>query len=124
MYHDRCVGVISLVALTREQQERINANIQEFSDYVRHVSTIFVSRFLQERAVGDNIHKIFLTMIENMDQGVLVVGNDQRVKFANQAALKIMSVTQGQVIGKSIQFQPLTFEDNFKHGHMQAHYLL
>lgn len=119
MYHDRCVGVISLVALTREQQERINANIQEFSDYVRHVSTIFVSRFLQERAVGDNIHKIFLTMIENMDQGVLVVGNDQRVKFANQAALKIMSVTQGQVIGKSIQFQPLTFEDNFKHGHMQ-----
>ncbi|MDM7222243.1 AAA family ATPase, partial [Klebsiella grimontii] len=54
MYHDRCVGVISLVALTREQQERINANIQEFSDYVRHVSTIFVSRFLQERAVGDN----------------------------------------------------------------------
>lgn len=119
MYHDRCVGVISLVALTREQQERINANIQEFSDYVRHVSTIFVSRFLQERAVGDNIHKIFLTMIENMDQGVLVVGNDQIVKFANQAALKIMSVTQGQVIGKAIQFQPLTFEDNFKHGHMQ-----
>lgn len=119
MYHDRCVGVISLVALTREQQERINENIQEFSDYVRHVSSIFVSRFLQERAVGDNIHKIFLTMIENMDQGVLVVGNDQKVKFANQAALKIMSVTQGHVIGKSIQFQPLTFEDNFKHGHMQ-----
>ena len=58
-------------------------------------------------------------MIENMDQGVLVVGNDQKVKFANQAALKIMSVTQGHVIGKSIQFQPLTFEDNFKHGHMQ-----
>lgn len=28
MYHDRCVGVISLVALTREQQERINANIR------------------------------------------------------------------------------------------------
>lgn len=119
MYHDRCVGVISLVALTREQQERINENIQEFSDYVRHVSNIFVSRFLQDRAVGDNIHKIFLTMIENMDQGVLVVGNDQKVKFANQAALKIMSVTQGHVIGKTIQFQSLTFEDNFKHGHMQ-----
>lgn len=119
MYHDRCVGVISLVALTREQQERINENIQEFSDYVRHVSSIFVARFLQTQMVGDNIQKIFLTMIENMDQGVLVVGSDQKVKFANQAALKIMSMTQGYVIGKTIQFQPLTFEDNFKHGHRQ-----
>ena len=119
IYHDQCVGVISLVALSREQQDRINDNIQEFSDYVRHVSTIFVSRFLQDQAAGDNIQKIFLTMIENMDQGVLVVGNDQKVKFANQTALKIMGVNQGSVIGQPLQFQPLTFEDNFKHGHMQ-----
>ena len=119
IYHDQCVGVISLVALTREQQERINANIQEFSDYVRHVSGIFVSRFLHDQSSGDNIQKIFLTMIENMDQGVLVVGNDQKVKFANQTALKTMGISQGNVIGKSLHFQPLTFEDNFKHGHMQ-----
>lgn len=119
IYHDQCVGVISLVALTREQQERINDNIQEFSDYVRHVSSIFVSRFLHDQGGGDNIQKIFLTMIENMDQGVLVVGNDQKVKFANQTALKIMGINQGGLIGKALHFQPLTFEDNFKHGHMQ-----
>ena len=119
IYHDQCVGVISLVAMTREQQERINENIQEFSDYVRHVSTIFVSRFLHDQACGDNIQKIFLTMIENMDQGVLVVGNDHKVKFANQTALKTMGISQGSVIGQSLHFQPLTFEDNFKHGHMQ-----
>ncbi|NIY48214.1 sigma 54-interacting transcriptional regulator [Cedecea colo] len=119
MYHHQCVGVISLVALTHEQQKRINDNIQEFSDYVRHVSSIFVSRFLCDRSSGGNIHKIFLTMMENMDQGVLVVGNDQKVKFANHTALKIMDASRGQMIGKTIQFQPLTFGDNFKHGHMQ-----
>ncbi|EMH4161575.1 sigma-54-dependent transcriptional regulator [Pluralibacter gergoviae] len=119
IYQNQCVGVISLVALTREQQARINANVQEFSDYVRHVSTIVVSRFLQDQASGENIQKIFLTMIENMDQGVLVIGNDQKVKFANETALKIMGFNQSSVIGKAIQFQPLTFEDNFKHGHMQ-----
>lgn len=119
IYHEQCVGVISLVALTREQQERINDNIQEFSDYVRHVSGIFVSRFLQDQGGSDNIQKIFLTMIENMDQGVLVIGNDEKVKFANYAALKILGTMQGEVIGKTISFQPLTFEDNFKHGHMQ-----
>lgn len=119
IYQDRCVGVISLVALTREQQERINDNVQAFSDYVRHVSGIFVSRFLYHQSDGDNIQTIFLTMLENMDQGVLVVGNDQKVKFANQTALKIIGANQGGVIGKELHFQPLTFEDNFRHGHMQ-----
>jgi len=119
IYHDQCVGVISLVALTFEQQQHINANIQEFSDYVRHVSSLFVSRFLQDQNLGDNIQKIFLTMIENMDQGVLVAGNDRKVKFANQAALKIMGINPGSVVGKTLHFQPLTFEDNFRHGHMQ-----
>jgi len=119
IYQDQCVGVVSLVALTREQQERINENTQEFSDYVRHVSSIFVSRFLHDQSGSDNIQKIFLTMIENMDQGVLVIGSDQNVKFANHTALKIMGINQGSLIGKSLNFQPLTFEDNFKHGHMQ-----
>ncbi|MDF7680224.1 sigma 54-interacting transcriptional regulator [Enterobacteriaceae bacterium ESL0689] len=119
MYHDRCVGVISLLALTREQQERIHANIQEFSDYVRHISSIFVARFLQDRTSGDNSQKIFLTMVKNMDQGVLVVSHDQKVKYANQIALKIMHVSQSNIIGKTMHFQPLTFENNFKHGHMQ-----
>lgn len=119
IYQDNCVGVISLVAVTREQQERINDNIQEFSDYVCHVSNIFVSRFLQNQSGGDSIHKIFLTMIENMDQGVLVVGQDQKVKFANPVALKIMAATPGGMLGKTLHFQPLTFEDNFKRGHMQ-----
>ncbi|MCT8156553.1 AAA family ATPase, partial [Klebsiella aerogenes] len=71
IYQEQCVGVISLVALTREQQERINDNLHEFSDYVRHVSSIFVSRLLEDQGGGDNMLKMFSTMIENMDQGVL-----------------------------------------------------
>lgn len=39
---DRCVGVISLIAVTHEQQEHISDNLREFSDYVRHISTIFL----------------------------------------------------------------------------------
>lgn len=119
IYQGQCVGVISLIALTREQQERIKDNIHEFSDYVRHVSSIFVSRLLEDQGNSDNIQKIFLTMIDNMDQGVLVVSLDQRIKFANQAALKILGVTQGNMIGKAIHFRPLTFEHNFVRGHMQ-----
>lgn len=119
IYQEQCVGVISLVALTREQQERINDNLHEFSDYVRHVSSIFVSRLLEDQGGGDNMLKMFSTMIENMDQGVLVVSQDQKVKFANQAAMKILGANHGSMIGKTIHFRPLTFAQNFIRGHVQ-----
>ena len=116
---DRCVGVISLIAVTHEQQEHISDNLREFSDYVRHISTIFVSKLLEDQGPGDNISKIFATMIDNMDQGVLVVDADNRVQFVNQTALKTLGVVQSNIIGKPVRFRPLTFESNFTHGHMQ-----
>ncbi len=116
---DRCVGVISLIAVTHEQQEHISDNLREFSDYVRHISTIFVSKLLEEQGPGDNISKIFATMIDNMDQGVLVVDDENRVQFVNQTALKTLGVVQNNIIGKPIRGRPLTFESNFTHGHMQ-----
>ncbi|HAI5417601.1 TPA: sigma-54-dependent transcriptional regulator [Escherichia coli] len=116
---DRCVGVISLIAVTHEQQEHISDNLREFSDYVRHISTIFVSKLLEDQGPGDNISKIFATMIDNMDQGVLVVDDDNRIQFVNQTALKTLDVVQNNIIGKPIRFRPLTFESNFTHGHMQ-----
>ncbi|HBK2358352.1 TPA: sigma-54-dependent transcriptional regulator [Escherichia coli] len=116
---DRCVGVISLIAVTHEQQEHISDNLREFSDYVRHISTIFVSKLLEDQGPGDNISKIFATMIDNMDQGVLVVDGESRVQFVNQTALKTLGVVQNNIIGKPIRFRPLTFESNFTHGHMQ-----
>ncbi|EFO1834814.1 sigma 54-interacting transcriptional regulator [Escherichia coli] len=116
---DRCVGVISLIAVTHEQQEHISDNLREFSDYVRHISTIFVSKLLEDQGPGDNISKIFATMIDNMDQGVLVVDDDNRIQFVNQTALKTLGVVQNSIIGKPIRFRPLTFESNFTHGHMQ-----
>lgn len=116
---DRCVGVISLIAVTHEQQEHISDNLREFSDYVSHISTIFVSKLLEDQGPGDNISKIFATMIDNMDQGVLVVDDESRVQFVNQTALKTLGVVQNNIIGKPIRFRPLTFESNFTHGHMQ-----
>ncbi|HHI1848536.1 TPA: sigma 54-interacting transcriptional regulator [Escherichia coli] len=116
---DRCVGVISLIAVTHEQQEHISDNLREFSDYVRHISTIFVSKLLEDQGPGDNISKIFATMIDNMDQGVLVVDDESRVQFVNQTALKTLGVVQNNIIGKPIRFRPLTFESIFIHGHMQ-----
>ncbi|MCL8360749.1 sigma-54-dependent Fis family transcriptional regulator [Escherichia coli] len=116
---DRCVGVISLIAVTHEQQENISDNLRECSDYVRHISTIHDSKLLQDQTPVENISTIFATMIDNMDQGVLVVDDENRVQFVNQTALKTLGVVQNNIIGKPIRFRPLTFESNFTHGHMQ-----
>ncbi|EEY9393969.1 sigma-54-dependent transcriptional regulator [Escherichia coli] len=105
--------------LLRHVLETISDNLREFSDYVRHISTIFVSKLLEDQGPGDNISKIFATMIDNMDQGVLVVDDENRVQFVNQTALKTLGVVQNNIIGKPIRFRPLTFESNFTHGHMQ-----
>lgn len=87
------MGVISLIALTREQQaiKIIFTN----SPITFAMSHQYSFRGCWRRQGGsDNIQKIFLTMIENMDQGVLVVSLDQKIKFANQTALKILGVNQ------------------------------
>lgn len=119
IFQDNCVGVISLIAVTHEQQEHINDNLHEFSDYVRHISNVFVAKLLEDQNDSGSIRKIFSTMIENMDQGVLVIGEDNRVQFANLTALKILGAVQENMIGKTVNFRPLTFESNFTHGHMQ-----
>lgn len=117
---DTCIGVISLVAFTAEQQQRLKENIQVFSDYIRHISTIFVAKLLDSQ--GNNIeglNKIFLTLITNMDQGVIVLDDENQVKFINQNALQQLHTTQNKITGKNISIRPLTFQQNYSGGHLQ-----
>ncbi|STI88180.1 transcriptional regulator [Escherichia coli] len=54
---DRCVGVISLIAVTHEQQEHISDNLREFSDYVRPYIHHFCFETSGGSGPGDNISK-------------------------------------------------------------------
>lgn len=116
---NRCVKVISLIAVTHKQQKHISNNLRKFSNYVRHISTIFVSKLLKNQKPKNNISKIFATIINNINQSVLVVNNKSQVQFVNQTALKTLSVVQNNIIKKPIRFKPLTFKSNFTHKHMQ-----
>ncbi len=58
-------------------------------------------------------------MIDNMDQGVLVVDADNRVQFVNQTALKHSVLYKIILLENLFVSRPLTFESNFTHGHMQ-----
>lgn len=49
------------------------------------------------------------------------LAEDQKVKFANQAAMKILGANHGSMIGKTISFSSADFAQNFIRGHVQQH---
>lgn len=94
MVSNDCVGVISVVAFSADQQKRIKEHSREISEYVRYVSNIFVSKIVGGQNDGDDFSKILLTLIENLDQGVMVLDENGNLRLVNEVALKQLNCTQ------------------------------
>lgn len=119
MVEERCIGVISLVAFNTEQQARLNNNLQEVCDYVRHISSILVAKLLDSRGLSDGVNKVFLNLMSHMDQGCLLLDEKSQVRYANEVALKQLNCQQEQLLGREIGLRPLTFAQQGLTGHMQ-----
>ena len=119
MVDEACVGVISLVAFNGEQQARLRDNLQEVSDYVRHISTMLVSNLVRGRGYGDGVDKLLLSLTANMDQGCLLLNERNQVIHANPPALKQLNVAKEQLLGRTLAVRPLTFAQSGLTGHLQ-----
>lgn len=119
MVDERCIGVISLVAFSDEQQARLNNNLQDVCDYVRHISTIFVAKLLDSRGLSDGVNKVFLNLMTNMDQGCLLLDDKSQLLYANEAALHHLGCQQEQLQGREVGIRPLTFSQQGLSGHLQ-----
>ncbi|MCW8331149.1 sigma 54-interacting transcriptional regulator [Photobacterium sp. SDRW27] len=119
MIDDRCIGVISLVAFTPESRERIKENVQLFSDYIQHISQIVVSKVQSSSEQGDGLDEVFTSLIENMDQGVLVLDGNSRVKYGNQPALNNLNINHDELSRVEVNIQPLSLHNNELKGHQQ-----
>ncbi|BBQ53113.1 sigma 54-interacting transcriptional regulator [Aeromonas jandaei] len=119
MVDEGCIGVISLVAFSAEQQARLNNNLQDVCDYVRHISTIFVAKLLDSRGLSDGVNKVFLDLMTHMDQGCLLLDEKNQVRFANEAALHHLGCQPEQLQGREVGIRPLTFARQEISGHIQ-----
>lgn len=119
IFQGACIGVISLVAFNLEQQQRLRDNLQEFSDYVRNISNVFVSNLLESQNSSNGLNKVLFSLIENMDQGVLILDEKSQIKFANSMALKQFNLAKENFIGKTLDIRALTFRQNYTSGHLQ-----
>jgi transcriptional regulator with PAS, ATPase and Fis domain len=113
-----CVGVISLVAISPEQQLRIKENAHDISEYVSYISSIFVSKIIGAQS-ADELGELFTSLIENMDQGVLVLDENEQVRSANAVALKQLNCTQEKILGRVVSVLPRTCQQDSSSDHLQ-----
>ncbi|WP_206193997.1 sigma-54 interaction domain-containing protein [Serratia microhaemolytica] len=117
--NDDCIGAISLVAVTAAQQIKIRDNIQILSDYIRHISTIFVSKIVDSSSNEENFNHVMLTLIENMDQGVLVLNKNNMITLSNSSAQKQLDISAEAITNEHLTITPLTQLQHHNCGHVQ-----
>lgn len=118
MQSERCLGVFSIVAFNQTDRLRIRENVNLFSDYIRHISQIFVAKISQERQGKSVFDTVLVNLIENMDQGVLVLDKQNRVKFGNKPALKHLEITEKELEETLVDIKPI-YTNNKPEGHQQ-----
>lgn len=106
MVSNDCVGVISVVAFSADQQKRIKEHSREISEYVRYVSTSSYPRSLAVKTMATTFTR-YLTLIENLDQGVMVLDENGNLRLVNEVALKQLNCTQEKIAGRLVTIRPL-----------------
>ncbi|WP_287944727.1 sigma 54-interacting transcriptional regulator [Shewanella sp.] len=110
--NESCIGVISLVAFNQKSRELIKNNTQLFLDYIQHISQIFVIKVSESKKSSSGLDDVFSSLINNMDQGVLVLDDCNRVLHGNAPALANLNITQTELTNIEINIQPLLVHDN------------
>lgn len=116
LMEDRCLGVISLVAFDCVQQQRMQDNITMFTDYVRHIAQVFVSRLVADENQFDALENVITSLIDNMDQGVLVLNSHGEVLNGNEKALNHLCLSTEQLRSNVIDIKPVSMHNI---GHQQ-----
>ncbi|UJF18579.1 sigma 54-interacting transcriptional regulator [Vibrio sp. SS-MA-C1-2] len=115
---ERCIGVISLAAFNQQQQQDIQENTQTFTEYVRHIAQVFVTSLTENNKHNNDIDQIFIRLIEDMDQGVLVLDQQAHVRFGNQVALNYLNLTNGSLANAKVKIETLS-QHHILDGHQQ-----
>ncbi|MCW2477632.1 sigma-54 interaction domain-containing protein [Candidatus Symbiopectobacterium sp. NZEC135] len=119
MHGERCLGVISLAAVNAEQQQRLQDNITVFSDYVRHIASLLIANLTKNPTANDGMDVLFTTLINSMDQGILVLDEHGIMTFANQNALTLLNARWETLANTPVTIRPLVASKDFANGNAQ-----
>lgn len=115
----RCLGVISLIAVNNEQHRKLSDNADMFVQYMRHVSRLLVANLASAQPRQPQSDAVWHTLLGSMDQGVILLDRDGKVKAVNDRALSQLDATQESLTGRSLAIEPLSRQQKAADGHAQ-----
>lgn len=86
------IGVIGLVCFTEEQREHILNNLAIFTEFLEQISDLISSKANEELEKYKlvNLISVLSSIIEKVEQGIIVVDENNQVSSINNMAMKIL----------------------------------
>ena len=99
---EEIIGVIGLVGSTEEQKTLILQNEKLFIEFIKQISYFIAAKVMEERnkEIFGSIIDTLDSVINYMEQGVVVIGDDNIIRSDNDSAKKHLGLSE--LVGKEI----------------------
>ncbi len=110
LVQERCLGVVSLICFDQPQRRHLLANVRLFSDYIDHVTQLFVAKILEAQAhrKGLAFDHLLQILVRDLSQGMLVLDGSGCCVLANKAAIRRLNFPDESPVGRTIEIKPLS----------------
>lgn len=86
MHQQRCLGVISLVAVNNDQLHRLRTHTSMFIEYIRHITTLLTANINELQRKESCVDPLLIFMAQQTEQGVIIFDAQRRIIFTNKSA--------------------------------------
>ena len=92
---DEIIGIIGLVGSTEEQRDLILQNEKLYLEFINQIAYFIAAKVMEEKEKEINLSLIATldSIINYMDQGVLLIGNKDVIKSGNESAKKQLGIS-------------------------------
>lgn len=100
------IGVIGLVCFTDEQRDHILDNLSVFTEFLEQISDLISSKAKEESEKHKmiNLIDVLKNIIDKVEQGVIVIDQDNNIKSINNMAMKILDLNTKPQIKVDIRY--------------------
>lgn len=110
LHQQRCLGVISLVAVNNVQLRHLREHTSMFIEYIRHISSLLVENIREYHRRERNIDPLMVFLIRNVTQGVILLDDARNVTFINDYARSQLNIPPEQALTSAV-IAPVSEED-------------
>ena len=116
MVSNTCVGAIGFVCETKRQEQRIRKNIKDYVTFLEQIAGLISYEATQHMASQqqNELIELMSTVVEQVDSGVIVLGQDNIVLKTNQSGRRILQNMMPDLDVASIRLRPTEKEGQYE----------